>query len=425
MSHQSARAQVNPGDAKATAPAMARLLPVVLLGVTLFVSLTGCVSAPGTAGNGKALAVWRQAVQQADSGKAPLSVVCLGDSNTEIFGYAGSLRLLLQSCYGSAGNGYYTLGKRMEEIPGAPRIERRGNWEYFDVALDPKEPLPPPPWLAIDGLWSATGDATAELKVSGGAGRFTLYVQSGPGLGSFDLVPAGSAKGTTVDTAAPAPGILSETVAAREFTVRNVRGRIVLLGVEARNPQAAGGAVLHQIGNGWGMAHHYAAIEQQAYERFFAATQPALITVLLGTNDMCNGWNAAAYSTKLNAVVGKLKAAAPASSILVISAPSCTFDRKFQAPAFATAARQVAQDNGCAFLDLSSIVGDDWQCWDQLGVMEYTLHYLPGSGMSVAREILRAVGFDWQDQRHQPLLRQPAALLAPGVQPSRRSPPLP
>jgi len=395
------------------------LYVIVLATLALLLSLSDCQSAESSRDNAPFLKSWLSAVALADTGKAPLSAVCLGDSNTEIFGYAGCLRLLLQSCYGDAGFGYYTLSKRMEEIPGAPKIERSGAWEFLDMALDPSIPAPPLPWLAIDGHWSATSDAAATLKVTGG-GKYTLYLQRGPGLGSFDLLSGSATK--TIDTAAVETGILTETIPSNAFTIHHVHGRIILFGVDARNPQTTGGAILHQLGKAWAMAHHYASIDQQAYNSFFAKTQPALITVLLGTNDMNNGWDAPGFTAQLNSLVGKLKQASPASSILIISAPSCTFDRKALAPAFDAATLKVARDNGCAFLDLCSIIGDDWQYWDQLGVMEYTLHYKAGGGMTVAREILRAIDFDWADPRHQPLLRHPADLLAPGVKPRLRSP---
>jgi len=203
------------------------------------------------------LAAWKKAVAAADTGKAPLSVVLLGDSNTEIFGYAGCVRLLLQSGYGSRGLGYYTLGKRMEELPG--------------------------------------------------------------------------------------------------------------------------------------------------------------------TNDMCNGWDEKGYGAQMRILLAKLRQAAPGASVLVISAPSCTFDRKALSAEFDAAVREAATAQGCAFWSLHDLVGTDWRWWNQLEMMEYTLHYLPAGGMRVALELLRNLGLDVYAPEHQPAVKQPAQLLRDGAKPVERS----
>lgn len=367
------------------------------------------------------LAAWEKARAAAATGKSPLTVLLLGDSNTEIFGYAGSVRLLLQSCYGSHGFGYYTLGKRMEALPGAPKIERTGTWDYFDFALDPKEKMPDKPWLAIDGLWTATADPAATLNVEGGR-QYRLYYQRGPGLGSFDIVPAGAAKGVTVNCAGEQAAVGREMIAQSRWQIRNITGRVVLFGVESTNPETVGGVTVHQIGNGWAMAHHYAAMEQTAYNTMLGELRPDLITVLLGTNDMCNGWDEKGYGEQLRIVLAKLRQAAPAASILVISAPSCTFDRRALSARFNTAAQEAAAAQGCAFWSLHDFVGTNWQWWGQLEMMEYTLHYLPGGGMRVALEMLKVLGVDLYNPAQLPAVTKPSALLRDGAKPVERGP---
>lgn len=379
----------------------------------------------GNIANGaEPLAGWQAAVKRADTGREPLSVVCIGDSNTEIFGYAGSLRLLLQSAYGNRGIGYYTLAKRMEELPDAPKITRLGKWDLFDMAIDPKEPAPAKPWLAPDGLWCSTSDATAEIAVSlpYAAHRVRLHYQKGPGLGSFEIRPAGG-KPVTVACAADKDGYAITEFTAREFKLAGFQGKAVLFGLDAESVLLAGGAILHQLGNGWGMAHHYAAMEQDSYDTFLHLARPALITVLLGTNDMNNGWDAKGYAEQLRLLLTKLRKAAPDTSILVLSAPSCTFDRKQLSGAFSAAAKTVADEYGAAFWDLEAYLGENWRYWDSAGVMEYTLHYRPASGLRVALELVKVLGWDPYATAHQPLVTHPATLLAPDVKPAERGKP--
>jgi hypothetical protein len=194
----------------------------------------------------------------------------------------------------------------------------------------------------------------------------------------------------------------------------------VLFGVSAINPEAAGGAIVHQIGNGWAMAHHYAEMEPLAFSAFFEDAPPDLITVLLGTNDMCNGWDEKGYGEQMRIVLRKLRTAAPGASILVMSAPSCTFDRKSLSARFDAAARDAAAAEGCAFWSLHDLIGTDWQWWNQLEMMEYTLHYKPAGGMRVALELLKALDFDLYAPAHQPAVKQPSSLLKEGAKPAER-----
>ena len=370
------------------------------------------------------LAGWQAAVASADTGKEPLSVVCIGDSNTEIFGYAGALRLLLQSAYGNRGFGYYTFAKRMEELPDAPKIARAGKWDLFDIAIDPKDPAPPKPWLAPDGLWCSTSDPAAEIAVSlpYASHRIRLHYQKGPGLGGFEIRPTGG-KPIPVACAADMDGYGVTEFTAREFKLAGFQGKAVLFGLDAESVLMAGGAVLHQLGNGWAMAHHYAAMEQESYDTFLRLARPGLIVVLLGTNDMNNGWDARGYAEQLRMLLAKLRRASPGTSILVLSAPSCTFDRKQLSAAFSAAAKAVAAESGAAFWDLEKYVGENWRYWDSAGAMEYTLHYRPASGLRLALELVKVLGWDPYATAHQPLVTHPADLLAPNVKPAERGKP--
>lgn len=354
------------------------------------------------------LAHWQQAVAAADQGTRPLVVVTLGDSNTELPSYAVALRNLLQGGYGGRGLGYYTLGKRMAELPGAPKIVAQGAWTMYDFADDPKLKPPEKPWLALDGLWTSTEDAAATLTITFPiAGALRLHYQTGPGLGSCEVTVKGR-PALALKCAAEKVGYgLAVLDAGTELQVGHVAGKVVLFGVDQELTALPGGAIVHQIGNAWGMAHQFAALEEEAYAVFFAAIKPDLVTVLLGTNDMCNGWDAAGYRTQMQTLLGKLRRTAPQASIMVISCPSCTFDRKGLAPEFAKVAQATAQENGCAFWDWAGAVGDRWQVWDvsRTGLLEYSLHYTTTGGSLLATQLLRQLGLDPLDEKHCPVLR--------------------
>ena len=378
-------------------------------------SMTAVAAAPD--------AGWKSGVERANRGDGPLTVVCIGDSNTEISGYAAALRLLLQGCYGDRGIGYTTFGKRMEDLPGAPVIRREGTWTDMDIAIDPNQPAVPRPWLAPNGLW-AVGDSNAAsicVKCPYPA-RIRLCYQAGPDLGSFIVAGTSAGKELRTECLAEKPTIRLTDFDATEFTVKRATGRIALFGFDVQRRGLRGGAVVHQLGNAFGMAHQFAAIEDETYALFLAAIKPDLITILLGTNDMNNGWKADEYKKQMETLVAKLRRAAPAATVLIMSAPSCTFDRMDFSKAFDASARAVAADHDCLFWSLRDFVGDGWMYWDGLGLMEYTLHFRPAGGMRVALELLRQTGFDVYDTRNSPVLRDPGSLLDPGTKPAVRLP---
>ena len=368
-------------------------------------------------------AEWNKAVAEANKGSRPLSVVCIGDSNTEIFGYAGALRMLLQSRYGDRGIGYYTFGKRMGELPGAPKVQRNGEWTLFDFADDPRKPAPPKPWLCIDGLWVATENLEAELQVDvGHYARFALHCQFGPGLGSFVILPRGKKEPVSVDCSAKVPTYETIVFEARQFTLKPKSGKVVLFGVDVQRTSMKGGAVVHQMGNAWGMAHHAAAVEEGAYRRFFRETRPALVTILLGTNDMNNGWFPNEFRDEMRALLAKLRKTAPEASLLVLSYPSCKFDRRKQAKAFDAAAREAAREAGAGFCSLHDLIGNNWRLWDHAGMTEWTLHFTPAGGTAIALHMLKTLGFDINDPANAPAVSRTGTLLEGKAQPAEHLP---
>jgi len=386
----------------------------------LFLSASSSVSAEAAEPG----AHWRKAVAEANTGGKPLTVVCIGDSNTEIFGYVGALRMLLRSRYGDRGTGYYTFGKRMEKFPGAPKVERKGKWSELDLAIDPRKPTPSRPWLCMDGIWIETNDSEAEATVDVGYNaRVRVHYQVGPGLGSFGITGAARAKGPlAIDCAADESGYGVTACEARRFSLKPTSGKIALFGLDAQRPALKGGATVHQIGNAWAMAHHFAAIEEKAYQRFFDEVKPALVTVFLGTNDMNNGWYPNEFRDEMRALLKKLRKTAPSADILVMSYPSCQFDRKKQAKQFDAVGREVAKEFGCLFCSLHDYLGDNWRVWNHLGLTEYTLHFTPASGTAIALRMLKTLGFDTADPANAPAITNPKALLQEGAKPAQHMP---
>lgn len=381
------------------------------------------------------LASWEAGVAAADAQERVLQIVCIGDSNTEGPGYVSELRRLLQGCYGERGIGYYSLGDRAA-VPEAPKITRQGAWQFLRDA--PKGP--PPPRFALDGIWCQTDDPAASVAVEFVLGnwakpdshlaraynlqhRVRIHHQVGPDLGSFAIF-VGPGELRRVDCRAERPGYaVTEPFLADGFRLAGVQGKVVLFGFDAERaaylqgqPVLRGGVLVHALGKSWGRTEEPALVEDEAYAKFFGAMRPDLITILLGTNDQHNDGRVPAYRDWLTTMIRKLQAASPGTGILVIACPEAAQTKQGLAAQFRDAARAVAAANGAAFWDLQDLIGPRSAHWAQQGFFGDGLHYSAVGGSVIARLLLRQLGFDLNDLKHYPALRQSAAT-GPGERP--------
>ena len=374
------------------------------------------------------LASWTAGVAAADAEERPLQIVCIGDSNTEMAGYACELRRILQGCYGERGIGFHSLGDRIA-VPESPKIERKGKWDLLRDA--PKGP--PPPRFALDGIWAQTADAQAEVGVEFVHGswekpayqlarayniqqRVRLHYQVGPDLGGFTVLVDGAPR-LVIDAKADKPGYaVSDPFLCDGFRVARIQGKAVLFGFDAERvsylqgkPVLAGGVLVHALGKSWGRTEEPAVVEDAAYAAFYAAIRPDLITILLGTNDQHNDGRVQAYRDWLTTTIGKLRKHSPGTAILVIACPEAGQTKPGLAVQFRDAAREVAAGNGCAFWSLQDLIGPRSATWTRQGFLQDGLHYHPIGGGIIARLLLRQLGFDLGDMRHYPALRQAQA----------------
>lgn len=385
------------------------------------------------------LASWRAGVAAADAQERPLQMVCIGDSNTENPAYASELRRLLQGCYGERGIGYHSLGNR-NVLPESPKIERKGTWEFLRDA--PKGP--PPPRFALDGIWCQSSDPNAEVSVEFVFGswekpdyqlarpynlqhRVRIHHQVGPGLGSF-AVSAGASELRRVDCGAERPGyVVTEAFLCDGFRIAGLQGKVVLFGFDAERasylqgqPILKGGVLVHALGKGWGRTEEPALVEESAYAAFFGAVRPDLITILLGTNDQHNDGRVSAYRDWLTTILRKLRTHAPEVGVLVIACPEAGQTKPGLAVQFRDAALEVAEANGAAFWSLQDVVGARAAVWTREGFFGDGLHYNAIGGCVIARMLLRQLGFDLNDLRHYPVLREAAQTATGEVRPEWR-----
>lgn len=367
------------------------MLRAILLRGAMMVLLSSTVGAAAQ----DPMAGWQRALARAKGSQEPLSIVCVGDSNTEGDAYTGALRRMLQAQFGDAGIGYVSFAPRAT-IAGAARYTAEGNWEKFRIANDPKVPKPERPWLAVDGFWVATSDPGASLKVEADhPAMVRVHYQAGPGLGQF-AIRKGEKVLKKVKCAARDSGYRIVEFEADAFAIDQIKGRVVLLGADVRRKlEGKAGALVHSIGAGWGTANDFEPIEAEAWKTFMASTKPCLVVVALGTNDVNNVRDPDAYRRSLGGLVAKLKAAAPQASFMVLSAAEASWTDPQLAQQYAKIAAEVAEQVGGLFLDNHAAAGPGGKAWMEKGILSAdNLHYTAEGGQVVASEILELLQFE-------------------------------
>ena len=380
------------------------------------------------------LAAFFKGVAAADAGQRPLRIVCMGDSNTEAPTYVGELRRIFWGCYGEKGIGYHTFGGRVTFPPGqGPKIEKKGKWD--ELAYCPN--AAPKPWFAIDGIWTATEDPKARIEVAFDArgskanmgaiartynpqNRVRIHYQKGPGLGAFSVM-SGSGELLRVDCAADTPSYgMTEPLLLCDFAIGKITGKVVLLGMDCERSAyfrgkevSSGGAVLHALGRGWGMAQFAAQVEPESFKAFFGVARPDLVTILYGTNDMHNDGRLHVYRENMAKLIDLIRLGAPECSIAIISCPEAPQTAPGMAESFRKTAGEVAAEKKCAFWDLGAVIGRRSDRWTRMGFFADGLHYNETGGSLWARLFLRQIGFDISDLSHYPSLLHAEAPAGP------------
>ncbi len=349
---------------------------------------------------------WRKAVADADGGTRPLTIVCIGDSNTEMPHYPGALRKIFQSSFGNRGIGYVSFGPR-EKIPGQPEMASQGKWTQYRIADDPKKPKPPTPWFALDGMWRETEDPQASLTVNNAAPAIVnlLYV-TGPDLGSFTII-SGNKQVKAIDAKSKKPGCASfkfETAAA--FEIARIKGKVILLGADIQTRGTPAGAVLHQLGAGWGTTNDFVPIEQDGFNVFMQSARPGLVVVGLGTNDMNNVGDADLYRKNLIALTDKIHQAAPDAIILLFACAEAKWTPGSNGVKYAQIVKDLATSKGFLVLDIHAMAGSGGQDWMAGKFLQGdNLHYSAEGGKLIADGIVKLLRFD--PANHTPRTHRP------------------
>jgi lysophospholipase L1-like esterase len=305
----------------------------------------------------------------------PLSILHYGDSHTAADEWTGDLRNRFQEKFGDGGSGYSFAGRpwngyRREDVrTGSTRgwhtdglVGRSGDGVYGlgGVSMSAKSPREAV-YLLADGqqfelfyLQQPGGGAIQVYDNGGPVERISTDGETGPGYYHYDTVPG--THRLEVETLDHAPVRLFGWVAENSTGVT-----YETLGIN--------GAQASIVMN-WDEAVLRSNIERR---------NPALIVLAYGTNEAGRkDWTLETYRGMFSQLIARLRAAAPAATILLIGpADRYVHTRKGWLPMenidmIVQAQREAATASGCAFWDLRAKMGGkgSMQQWVTAGMAQ-------------------------------------------------------
>jgi lysophospholipase L1-like esterase len=286
-----------------------------------------------------------------------LVVASIGDSWTHNSGrWSGPTASTMKTAYGDAGAGYVSFARINPSLPNGnvannSAVTYTGTWDYsvyytaYSADLGQASSS-----TATDRLsYTIAGTPSAvKLHAKGGAG-VVRYRFNGGSWTSVDLSALSSAL-HVVNLTSPVAGV---------FDVEVVSGTPVLFGIDVQS--ATSGVRWHKLGATGSRAQQWAAVDATNWKAGLAALAPNLVTILHGTNDQAS-YDAATYKTHMQTLITRVKEALPLADILLVapcengSASAATRPMA----AYASALYELAATNGCAYLNLQHVFGDEF-----------------------------------------------------------------
>lgn len=312
-------------------------------------------------------------------------VLHFGDSHTASDDWARGARVKLQEKFGSGGPGFTQAGR---PFAGFRRWDSRASmsagWTHAGLLSREGDGL-----YGIGGVRIDAGRAGETVSFDAEGSSLELYYWQQPGGGSLRLSDGGMELQRIETAGDAAPGYYRATVPEGQHhlvveTLDNAPVR--LFGWVLENPKGAtweplgiNGAQADQI-----LFWNEALLQSQLQER-----DPALIVVAYGTNEARRtDWDASVYREQFHAVLARLRAAAPAASILVVGPPDQAIRSggvlrpPAQVDGVLAMQREAALASGCAFWNLRAAMGGRGSMtqWVQAGLAQGDYVHFTGEG---------------------------------------------
>lgn len=260
-----------------------------------------------------------------------LSLLIIGDSNTEKGHVVGGLMKLFEEKYGYFGTGYRGLGGQISKKDKKFRFCGNGDAMAYQPWF----------WLSSTGTWKTnynsklapdnshceTSEAGATIKIEFYGNRLYIYYLTDKDLGEFSIEVDGKQLKTIAQKGDFGVGqYVIKGLSNQWHTVelKAESGQVKLLGVDARvelnGKLPSKSAVVHKWGRSSSATSHHIAISPVVYQQALKLIQPANVMLMLGTNDHnMFGYGSAMVMNNTAKLVERIRRALPESNIIISS----------------------------------------------------------------------------------------------------------
>lgn len=344
--------------------------------------------------NAAALVPYYEMLYQTQEGrKEPLRVLHFGDSHTAADAWGSAIRVKLQSAFGRGGPGFVHAGRpyagfhRMDAKTSMSRgwepsglLNREGDGSY-----------------GISGVSLGTRRAGETLTLEAEGALLEVYYLLQPGGGSFRVDMDGAPLSTVSTDGERGPGYYRSEVppGLHAFTLTTLDSAPVrVFGWVAENQ---GGVTWETLGINGAQADLLLGWNDEILRSHLMHRDPALIVLAYGTNEARRSdWTYQSYKDTFTQVLQKLRADAPAASILVIGPPDQSIRVRSKwtthtgVDHILAAQMDAALENGCAFWDLRATMGGKGAMreWVQAGLAQGDFVHFTSPGYQVLGESL-------------------------------------
>jgi lysophospholipase L1-like esterase len=371
---------------KATAaPRPAPLAPAARQQVLMNVA-ADLAGADGAPENPRALVpFFEQLWRHQNEAPASLHILHYGDSHTAADDWTGTLRYLFQTKFGDGGPGYSLAG---HPYRGYRRLDLR-SWSSRGWYSDGLVGRSGDGRYGLGGVSLTTARAGETVTLSADCRRMELFYLQQPGGGDLQLFDNGVPVERISTQGALGPGYFEYTPSPglHEFELRTLsRAPVRLFGWVTENGI---GFTYETLGINGAQASIGLNWDPEVLASNIARRNPALIVLAYGTNEAGQrDWTFDTYRAMFSRLLQRFRAAAPAASILVVGPPDrMTAVRRRWIPYYTVgmiteAQRQAAEDNGCAFFDLRTVMGGEgaMEQWVAAGLAQNDHVHLTSEG---------------------------------------------
>lgn len=266
--------------------------------------------------NPGALASYFASLQAGD----PIHILQYGDSHTASDDWANAIRMAAQTSYGDGGPGFVQAG---HPYRGYRRFDASGTgsagWKTEGTMANHGDPN-----QGLSGISISTGAAGQTVSLTASGDALTVFYLQQPGGGQLEMTIDGQSAGafSTDGDLGPGQSEYSLPPGPHQFSLRTLNFAPVRLFGWALDKKQ--GVTVETLGINGAQANVILNWNEQVWAAEIAQRNPSLVILAYGTNEANSHlWTAEQYRADLTAIVGRIRRAVPAASILMIGPPDC------------------------------------------------------------------------------------------------------